>query len=262
MLALLFATPASAQASPCGSASPGYSRLVLASQSLRAYYRLDEAAGLSEGADAVACDLKGENEGTFTGALPLAVPGALASDPDLGASFSGLGTVSVDSSPSLNPRYALALEAWVKPVSPSGTLVRKGGQYLLRLVDGSVVFRVWTSTGILRIVSPPVVQTSSYQHLVAVFHYTKGMRLYRNGRQLASGPTGTQLGVTDSPLYLGSSYGEYDFSAGDVDEVAIYNSALSWGTVRDHYTAARPTPNQSYVGCGFGRYRVGAWPDG
>ncbi len=263
MLALLLATPATAQASGCGSASPGYSRLVLASQSLRAYYRLDEAAGLSEGANAVACDLAGENEGTFTGALPLVVPGALASDPDPGASFSGLGTVRVSPSPSLSPRYALTLEAWVKPASASGTLVRKGGQYLLRLLDGSVVFRVWTADGgAVDVASPPVVGTFSYQHIVAVYHQTSGMHVYRNGRQIASGPSGGELSTGGGALYLGSSYGEYDFYAGNLDEVAIYGSALSGGNVNDDYAAARPPANESYLGCGFGGFRAFAWPGG
>ncbi|MDQ3890559.1 MAG: LamG domain-containing protein [Actinomycetota bacterium] len=263
MFALLFATPASAQASPCGSASPGYSQLVLASQSLRAYYRLDEAAGLSEGADAVACDLAGENEGAFTGALPLAVPGALVSDPDPGASFSGLGSVRVSSSSSLSPRYGLTLEAWVKPALASGTLVRKDGQYLLRLVDGSVVFRVWTEGGTVALASDPVVGTVGYQHLVAVFNSEAGMRIYRNARLIASGAAEGELRVTDSPLYLGSSSGEYDFYTGNLDEVAVYGApTLLPGVVRDHYAAARPPAEMSSFSCGFGSFRAGTWPDG
>jgi hypothetical protein len=47
-----------------------------------------------------------------------------------------------------------------------------------------------------------------------------------------------------------------------MDEVAVYGAALSSGTVWDHYVAGRPSPGESFLGCGFGGFGVGTWPGG
>jgi hypothetical protein len=251
------AAPAIAETGECGQANPGYSRLVLATEGLSGYYRLGETSG------PVACDLAGGAHGISSGGYSPGQPGALETDVDTSAAFDGSATVRVPSSATLNPTTALTLEAWVKPASNTGseTVVRKDRQYMLRLVDGTVVFRTWTSAGLLELASAPVLRTGSYQHLMAVFYGT-GMRIYRNGSLIASREAEGQLSATDSALHLGSSSGGYDFFTGSLDEVAIYASALSSGADKDHYLAGKPRVGESYLGCGFGGFRVGAWPDG
>jgi hypothetical protein len=224
---LVPAAPAVAQSTACGAANPGYARLLLADPSLRAYYRLDEPAG------PVACDLAaGRDDGRYSGAYSLGHRGALVADPDAAARFSGAGTVRIPSSPELNPTAALTLEAWVQPAATttSETVLRKGGQYLLRLSNGRVVFRVWTAAGLLELASEQVMRTTYHQHLMAVFDGTR-MRIYRNGSQIASGAASGALQTTGSALYLAASEGSYDYYAGDLDEVAVYSAALSSSTV-------------------------------
>jgi hypothetical protein len=257
LMLLLFAAPAGAQSGTCGAAGPGYSRLLMIDAGLRAYYRLDEAAA------SVACDLAGEADGYYSGGYSLGRSGALTGDGDTAVVLSGSGTVQVASSAALNPAGAVTVEAWVQPAATtsSETVVRKDRQYLLRLVNGSVVFRVWTSAGLFELTSPQVMRSTYYQHLVGVFDGT-GMRIYRNGSQIASRTAVGGLNVGDSSLYLGSSAGSYDFYAGRLDEVAVYGTALSSGTVKDHYAAAKPPSGQSFLGCGFGGFDVGAWPSG
>jgi hypothetical protein len=236
----LLAGSAPAHKTDCGSSGSGYSSAVLATQGLAAYYRLDEATG------SVACDLKGYADGVYMGMYRPGAAGALADDPDPAAEFLGLGTVRIGSTGSLDhPANALTLEAWVKPATAaqSETVLRKDGEYLLRLTNGSVYFRVWTSTGIFQLVSPRVLQPAAYQHLVAVFDGTT-MTLYRNGSSLASQPADGDLRSTGNALYLGASGGYYDFYTGVQDEVAIYGSALAPGAVLDHYTAARGTQTE------------------
>jgi hypothetical protein len=258
VLILALAAPSGTRSATCQPARPGYARLLLADETLRAYYRLDETTGSS------ACDTEGSSPGTYAGQYSLGHSGALApADNDLAAQFLGTGTARMASSDALNPRDAVTVEAWVQPTSiaPSETVLRKDSQYLLRLVNGSVVFRIWTSSGIFELASPAVMRTTYYQHLVAVYDGTR-MRIYRNGSEIASRSASGQLNATGSALYLGSSSGSYDFYTGRLDEVAIYGAALSSGAVQDHYTAARSSSAESYVGCGFGGYAAGAWPSG
>ena len=255
-VALLAGAPA-AQARDCATPAAGYARAVLATEALRAYFRLGETAG------PVACDSAGEAEGTFSGDVGLGRPGALATDADSAADFARAGTVRVPSSDALSPGDELTLEAWVKPASntASETVVRKDRQYLLRLVGGSVVFRVWTSAGLFETASAPVLRTAYFQHIVAVFNGS-GIRIYRNGSQIASEEAFGRVPATTSGLYLGSSSGAYDFYAGSLDEVAVYGRALPTGTVKDHYAAGAAPSGESFVGCGFGGFGVGSWPGG
>src|SRR5215213_8977599 len=131
--ALLFVAPAPAQAFGCGQATVGYSQLVLANQDVAAYYRLDETIG------PVACDLAGDADGTYVGDYSLGQLGALAADSDGAVTLSGLGAVRIDVSDDLTLPDALTVEAWVNPASiaASETVLRKDGEYLLRLANGS-----------------------------------------------------------------------------------------------------------------------------
>jgi hypothetical protein len=255
---LVPAAPAAAQSTVCGAANPGYARLLLADPSLRAYYRLDEPAG------PVACDLAGSpDDGRYSGVYSLGHRGALAADGDAAARFAGAGTIRIPSSPALNPTAALTLEAWVQPASTmtSETVLRKDGQYLLRLSNGRVVFRVWTSAGYFELASTEVMRTAYHQHLMAVFYGT-GMRIYRNGSQIAWRAASGTVQTTDSALYLASSGGGYDHYAGDLDEIAVYGAALSSSTLTDHYLAARPPADEATLGCGYGGFEAGVWPGG
>ena len=257
LLMALLAAPAQAQTSDCAPVAAGYAPLLLVDDDLRAYYRLGERSG------AVACDHSGGADAAYRGTFALGQVGALAADDDPGVRLGGAGTVRAPSSAALNPTSALTVEAWVQPTSiaTSETVLRKDGQYMLRLVEGSVVFRIWTPTGIAELASAPVMRTSYYQHLVGVFDGDR-MRIYRNGSQIASRAAAGPLAATGSDLHLGSSFGAYDHFAGTLDEVAIYGRALSAGAVWDHYTASRPALGEAFVGCGFGGFGVGSWPGG
>jgi hypothetical protein len=252
------AAPAGTQPSACSTASPGYSKLLLADPGLRAYWRLSETTS------GVACDLRGVSDGTYRGQYAQGVPGALARDPDEAMSLSGAGWIYVSSSDAPNPTGAVTLEAWVKPSSLLGgrTIIRKDGQYKLRLDDRSIEFRVWTSAGTFTLMSAPVMTTSSYQHVVAVFNGNL-MRLYRNASQVATRSAGGSLDdTTGAGLYIGASFGVYDFYAGSVDEVAVYDTALPSAAVKDHFVAGRPSAGSAYLGCGFGAFGAGRWPGG
>jgi hypothetical protein len=275
------AAPASAAAADCpGLASP-YSDAVLETTGLRSYHRLAEASG------SAACDSAGGNAGTYAGSYALGTPGAIAGG-DRAVSLSGTGGhVRVPSSTALNPTGPLTLEAWVRPSSaePSQTVIRKDGQYLLRLSGGRAIFRLWSSwSSTVEVASAAVVEASAWQHLVAVYDGA-AMRIYRNGEQVASRSRSGAVAAGGSSLHLGASSGSYDYLGGGLDDVALYGVALSPAAVARHYELAQPAsepppsepppsepppsePPPSYPSppagaswtCGFGGFVAGSWP--
>ena len=232
-LLLVSAGQAHAPSAGCA-AEPGYARLLVAGEDLRAYYRLGESFGFS------ACDLAGGADGTYAGEFSLGQEGALAGSGDPAVRFSGAGTVRVRSSAALNPTGGLTVEAWVRPaaIAPSETVLRKDGQYMLppgrrpRRVPRVDVGRLDRADARRASCARRTTSTSS-----ACLDGDR-MRIYRNGSQIASRGRPGRLNVTDSDLFLGSSSAAYDHFAGDLDEVAVYGGALSAATVSDHHTAA------------------------
>lgn len=82
-------------------------------------------------------------------------------------------------------------------------------------------------------------------HIVCVFTGTQ-MLLYRNGVQVASSGATSSLIAQVQPLRVGSNSDAVGvFHMGQVDEVAIYNTALSAARIKAHYDAAE-YPNYVY----------------
>jgi hypothetical protein len=260
----------------CGSAGSGYGQLVLGTPGLRAYYRLGERSGTT------ACELVAGRNGTLAGSVALGQAGALAGDPDTSAGLAGGGSVRVPPSSALSSARGLSVEAWVRPAAVTGsqTVMRKDGEYLLRADGSRVAFRLWSSKGIVELLSPAVLAAGAFQHVACVFDGA-AMRIYVNGRQVAVRTVSGLVRTTDNPLYLGASLGSYDFMRGGLDEVAVYGSALASSAIASHYQAAaaaepapEPTPapapapapapgsGVSDVSCGLGSFAAGHWPDG
>ena len=72
----------------------------------------------------------------------------------------------------------------------------------------------------------PWLLANQWTHLAATYDGTT-QRLYVNGTQVAQRPQTGPIGVSNSPLRLGgnSVWGEY--FKGRIDEVRVYNRALS-----------------------------------
>jgi Concanavalin A-like lectin/glucanases superfamily len=262
-LALTTTAQPTAHAADCPGTSSAYADAVRATSGLAAYHRLGERSGQT------ACDSAGTSTGTYSGGVALGRPGAIAGDGDTAAAFNGTtGYVRALSTASLNPSGALSIEAWVKPAATgrSQTLVRKDGQYLLRLYGGRLVFRLWsTSFTSVELISSSVVTAAVWQHVVAVYDGAT-MRLYRNGLQVAQRSRSGGVRTGSGSYYLGASRGIYDFLGGELDEVALYRSALPASMVARHHEIGKPEPDDSAPGdhasvtCGLGTFRVGLWP--
>jgi len=202
------------------------------------FWRLGERTGT-----AAADETPNRLTGTYLNGVSLGRTGVVASDANTAIGLDGVNdTVQVPNAGQLNSTGAMSLELWVNlaalPAS-SASLMRKEGQYLLRLTStGSVVFRLWKRGSVVEIATANAsVATHAWQHIVATWDGAT-MRLYIDGTARASRSLAGPVDVTANDLYLGSSYNSYDRYAGRLDEVAVYAVGLTASRVQTHYTTA------------------------
>jgi len=217
----------------------GYRGAVLADQP-SAYWRHGEASGT------VAIDEAGASPGSYRNGVTLGRPGALGDDANTAAQLDGADdTVRVLSLPSLGGTFGVAFEAWVRPTylpASTATIVRKDGQYLLRLMaDGSLRLRLWKGGTASEIITGAGVAPAGAWRHVAFSYDGTTMRLFVDGAERASGALAGPVDMTASNLTLGSSSESYDWLAATLDEVAVYDHPLSAERIRAHVdAAARP----------------------
>jgi hypothetical protein len=199
-----------------------------------AYWRLGELSGTSAASETSA------DTGTYLKGAVLGAAGAVVADSDTAVDFDGINdTVSVPSSTTLNPTGRLSLELWARPNGlPAGTstLMRKDGQYLVRLTStGAVLLRLWNGASQKDLQTPAGLVTSgAWNQVVATWDGTT-MAVYVNGAVRATTPYVGPVSTTSNPLTLASSVTTNDFFKGRLDEAAVYPSALSAARVRDHW---------------------------
>jgi len=222
------------------------------------YWRLDEASGT------VAHDYVAGNNGDYTAKVLLGQPGNKLLDTHsaarfgyLAASNSCVTNISVDFSASANA--AFSVEAWVNGGSQTtdAGLVTKGfgaggEQFNLDCGGGNRAFRFFVrdSTGNARVASSSVVPNNQWHHLVGVCDQVNGyVRLFVDGVSVAQTTIQTNLGVLGSslPMSIGSrksgSATQYDNQfLGYIEEVAVYDYALSATQVQAHYQAVTNRP--------------------
>jgi Concanavalin A-like lectin/glucanases superfamily/Lamin Tail Domain/CotH kinase protein len=238
------------------------------------YWRLGESGGVViDSASAAGSPQAGAQNGTYLGiqSTNLAQAGPQLADSVAGQSLAGFefnnaapkfsgnndggdDVVLISDPGALNfsSNRAFTLEAWVNgPATQEAgaCIITKGfggggEQYSLDVQGNGFRFYVrdanTTSTGITASSGPD----GTWQHVVATYDQLNGiMRLYVNGVLAVSGtPRATLLNTTD-PVSIGSrkanSSSGYTLNFdGRIDEVAIYNRALSSAEVLTHFNAA------------------------
>jgi hypothetical protein len=255
----------------------GYPAAVTASGPI-AYWRLDESSG------AVAHDIVGGNDGTYNLAT-LGLPGYSVLDSDTAAGFNGTGSyVGNISGTAINfvNNANFTLEAWVN--APSGqndqaSVIAKGignngtvenEQFSIDVSGG--IYRFFTTrAGVIIEADASEGPNSTWQHIVGVYDGQNllgggaKMYIYVNGQPEGSvaSPASPYQSTITSPVSIGSKRTgndpAYDGTFnGTVDEVAVYNYALSGSTINAHYASAygnlppvidiEPVPTTNYVG--------------
>jgi hypothetical protein len=191
-----------------------------------------------------ASDLIGGHHGTFFAATAVTAPSITVSGKVGGAfNFDGTVHVRVSDSAALKPAQ-LTVEAWVFPTGPNGspkTIIARGSPFNtwdLRLTNNMPQF--WSHGG-QDLVGPFAIPLKEWTHLAITFD---GLikRLYVNGAQVASRNEVRAL-VYDAapvPVTIGSDWASNVSSApfnGRIDEVALYNRALTADEVLSIYNA-------------------------
>ena len=225
-----------------------YNTAVLADSPV-AYWRLGELSGT------VAADETGNHPGQYMNNVALGLPGAIPGDPNPAAGFATAPQtkVEVPFSADLNPPQ-FSVEVWAKvtggsgsyrsPVASRDDLPQRGYIFYADYLD---TWQFWSGMGTQNgwdvIVGPPV-QLGVWTYLVATYDGAI-RRFYVNGVQVgvstnSFGQNTAQLlriggSVTENPV------GDFFFE-GAVDEVAVYNTALSPAAVLTHFAlGTRPT---------------------
>jgi hypothetical protein len=204
------------------------------------------AYGFNEGSGTLVSDVSGNgNNGTISGAT-------WTTSGKYGKALNFNGTnalVSVNNAPSLQLTNAMTLEAWVYPTTVNSLwrdVIYKGndnyylegtssnsGRPAAGAIFGGAYGEVY-GTGALT--------ANTWAHLAATYDGAT-MQLYVNGVQVASRAQTGAIATSTNPLQIGgdSLYGQY--FAGRIDEVRIYNRALSVAEIQsDMNTPVAPPP--------------------
>ncbi|MDD3006931.1 MAG: LamG domain-containing protein [Candidatus Pacebacteria bacterium] len=157
-------------------------------------------------------------------------------------SFDGNDSISIGNSDSLNITSAITLSAWIKPTTNeqanSPEILTKGGDahgYRLRMSStGGIVGSRFYGTTNVDTYTTSSMSTDSFNLITAT--YGGGFNnTYKNGvlesREVNSG----SISIVTSNLYIGSIGGTGEFFSGVLDDVRIYNRALSETEVADLY---------------------------
>lgn len=218
-----------------------YAQAVL-SDSPVGYYRLGEPAGFSI---TTAYDWSGNgNNGTITGGITLGQPGALYRDANTAMLFDGSTSyITLPAALDGNGFAAVTFEGWFKLSSAalsSFTLLFEGdntdhnlGYQLFWSGTSSLNFNVGngtTNNGASYNVSPVA---GVWWHIVGTFDGTT-IRLYVNATLVATAPLSGTISASASPV-LGATLGHSFGVTGTIDEVAIYQAALSQSRITAHY---------------------------
>jgi Concanavalin A-like lectin/glucanases superfamily/Domain of unknown function (DUF1929) len=189
------------------------------------------AWGFNEATGTAAADASGNgNAGTITGAT-WTTQGRHGN----ALSFNGTNSiVRVASSASLNLGSAMTLSAWVRP-----TATQSGWRTIVQRQVDAYLLHASNDTGPLRpaggatladtvqwLSGPTAITVNAWTHL-AVTYDGATIRLFVNGTQAATRTATGAIQTTTTPLWIGGNqpYGEH--FQGLIDEVRVYNRALT-----------------------------------
>lgn len=220
-----------------------YPGQVLLTPNLVGYWRLSETSGTT------AVDVTGNHNGTISASgVTLGAVGAIISDADTAMAFNGsTGSVTITSAafdPSGTKPFTIA--AWVNPSSIDTNFRRICGR------EGTVnhgAFLMWQSAagwGFLRGDSGAGNDTvfggtpsSGYSFIVGTYDGVN-MRLYVNGSLVGTQASSRSVDVGTSSLLIGGTNASLN-GAATIDEVSVFNTALTGTQITNLYSAGTVT---------------------
>lgn len=218
----------------------GYHDSVLADGPV-AYWRLADLG-------TVARDEQSARLGTYQGGCTHGVPGALGASGDLALELDGTCTIVLDDQLDFAGRAPYSIEAWVAPTTGGnvfGHLFARQTRMATGPIDGySVVFaaannEIYFERSIAtdnRGSPHAIVQLGVLVHVVGVYDgATSALYIDGDARGVPTQDARVAPPFAAEP-HIGSAPSE-NFLAGVLDEVAIYDKALSPSQVKAHYDA-------------------------
>ena len=159
-------------------------------------------------------------------------------------SFNGTNAyIHLGTDQSLNFTTVKTFEAWAYPTASDGTRYLwddrpmnrlafdiANGTYGLYNCDGGCTLGARTYGGSVRL--------NEWQHLVAIYdtsNPTTGAKIYIDGELIDQGDTKPMYVISSGTNYLGSNNGTQRYFQGLMDDVRIYNRALSTDEVKARY---------------------------
>lgn len=196
-------------------------------------------------------DVKGTNQGTSHGET--FIPGEVGS----AFSFNGADSyVQVNDSSSLDMTDAITIEAWIKPdaydpIEGQSVVTKLGGRtaersYTMFLAsDGKLYFGTVNSAGAGgKWIPGPVIPLNQWAHVAGVKDAgSTSARIYVNGALAASGTVEHPIYKSAASIGIGTFVQGFDawpnegFFHGAIDEVSIYNRALTQSEIQSIFNA-------------------------
>ncbi len=154
----------------------------------------------------------------------------------------------IDIGSNVKPRFPITVSLWVN--TKKGAQVFRndyhdGGSYRhgigMSTNEGKLYSAVfegfsasWNRRGFRSL--EPIIAMETWGHFVTVFHAHNDMELYWNGSRVSAEPLGSGSGMTYSshPGAIGKPTRGSSFY-GDLDDIRVYNRALSFGEIQDLY---------------------------
>ncbi|MCA9063465.1 MAG: hypothetical protein KDA96_10410, partial [Planctomycetaceae bacterium] len=209
-------------------------------------FEREEVAGWWTG-DNTTEDFAGSNDGTL-------MNGATYALGKVGTAFSFDGvddSVTVADSSSLDLSDVVTMDAWInttgfahgsgfQAVVVKGTIGVGSRNYAMFIDDSGGLLLQYDNTSDVQVnlsTASGLITAGVNYHVAGVIDTVSGtMRIYVDGRQVASGATNGAMKVNSSPLTLGTADTTHQF-AGTIDAAAVFNRALSADEIHAIYSA-------------------------
>lgn len=229
----------------------------VATSAMHAYRRgvVDSGASLywrlGGPATTAALDVVGTNSGVVGSGVTSAATGAVTGDSGVGSGTSGTATGQLASSSDVTAGNSFTIEVWLKTSTTAGGKIvgfgtsqtgasNSNDRHVYMLNDGRLAFGVYP--GAIKVVTSSSAYNDGKWHHVAASLGPRGMSLLVDGALVGYDPT-----VTSAQQYLGywrlggdnlknwPNRPTSDNFAGEIDEFAVYPTALRRSELRSHY---------------------------
>lgn len=218
------------------------------------YWRLGEPSGTT------VYDWAGFADGLAQGGVSRGVPGAIGGDSDAASGFNGTSTGYVSTGSTDSAPANFTLEAWVKTTTTSGGKIVGYGsantgdsssydRHIYMDNAGHLIFGIYRG-GTYTITTPNRYNDGQWHQIVATLDSSVGMKLFVDGTRVGVNQSGTVAQDYSGYWRIGGdnlngwpSQPSSNYFNGAIDDVAVYDQALSLTNVRTHYIDSGRTLN-------------------